>query len=188
MAKIMNASDSLKTLSDNILKLRKESGLTQENLAEKLNISFQAVSKWENGQTSPDIIMLPMLARLFGVSIDKLFGIKTNEDIKKDFTLKWDDDDTIHCVIFKGKKIIKNVEDLSNYTFNINGNALNIEAGCNVNCNNVEGNVNAGGGVNCDIINGNVEAGGGVNCDCIEGNVLAGGSITCDCINGNVSK
>ncbi|MCL2721286.1 MAG: helix-turn-helix transcriptional regulator [Treponema sp.] len=184
----MNATDSLKTLSDNILKLRKESGLTQENLAEKLNISFQAVSKWENGQTSPDIIMLPMLAQLFGVSIDKLFGIKINEEIKKNFTLKWDDDDTIHCVIFKGKRIINSVEDLSNYTLTIEGNALNVEAGCNVSCNNVEGNVSAKGGVNCNNVGGDVAAGGGVNCNCVEGDAAAGGSITCNCINGNVNK
>ena len=70
----MNEQDYIKTLSGNIYKFRKESGLTQENLADKLNISFQAVSKWENGQSSPDIFLLPQLAEIFGCSIDKLFG------------------------------------------------------------------------------------------------------------------
>jgi transcriptional regulator with XRE-family HTH domain len=74
----MNTTESLKTLSENIYNFRKKIGLTQDELAEKLNISYQAVSKWENGQTSPDIIMLPMLAQIFEVNIDTLFGIKSD--------------------------------------------------------------------------------------------------------------
>lgn len=48
--------------------------MTQEALAKKLNITAQAVSKWEQGVTSPDISLLPEIAELFGVSIDALFG------------------------------------------------------------------------------------------------------------------
>jgi len=54
--------------------LRKSKGVTQEQLAELLNISTPAVSKWESGQTNPDIAILPILARYFGVSIDHLLG------------------------------------------------------------------------------------------------------------------
>ena len=61
-------------LSERILALRKEKGLTQEALAGQLGVSFQAVSKWENGQSCPDIALLPLLAEIFEVPIDGLFG------------------------------------------------------------------------------------------------------------------
>ena len=53
---------------------RKSLGLTQQALAEKLNISFQAVSKWENGTSCPDVALLPKLASALNVSIDSLLG------------------------------------------------------------------------------------------------------------------
>ena len=62
------------TLAGNISRCRKDLGLTQEALAEKLGITFQAVSKWETGQTMPDTALLPTLARTLNVSIDKLLG------------------------------------------------------------------------------------------------------------------
>ena len=62
------------TLAGNISRYRKDLGLTQEALAEQLNITFQAVSKWETGQTVPDTVLLPKLAQALGVSVDKLLG------------------------------------------------------------------------------------------------------------------
>ena len=53
---------------------RKALGLTQQTLAEKLNISFQAVSKWENGTSYPDVTMLPGLASVLQTSVDSLLG------------------------------------------------------------------------------------------------------------------
>lgn len=61
-----------------IRQLRFKAGLTQEQLAEKLGIGAQAVSKWENAAAMPDITALPLLAEIFGVSIDDLFDL-TNE-------------------------------------------------------------------------------------------------------------
>ncbi|MBR2885414.1 MAG: helix-turn-helix domain-containing protein, partial [Clostridia bacterium] len=61
-----------KTIGNNILSLRKKRGITQAELAQKLNISDKTVSKWENGQGYPDIAMLPALASIFGVTIDFL--------------------------------------------------------------------------------------------------------------------
>ena len=55
------------TLGQNIRKLRKERGMTQEELAAKLNISAQAVSKWEMETCSPDVSQIVPLAALFGV-------------------------------------------------------------------------------------------------------------------------
>ena len=63
-------------LGENIVRLRKEKGMTQEDLAKELNISYQAVSKWENGVSSPDISNIMLLAQFFGVSIDMLFGLE----------------------------------------------------------------------------------------------------------------
>ena len=60
------------TIGKRIALLRKEKGLTQEELATHMGVSPQAVSKWENDQTCPDISALPKLARLLGVSVDEL--------------------------------------------------------------------------------------------------------------------
>ena len=60
------------TIGKRIALLRKEKGLTQEELAQHMGISPQAVSKWENDQTCPDISALPKLSRLLGVTVDEL--------------------------------------------------------------------------------------------------------------------
>lgn len=61
-------------LAANILKYRKKSGLSQDELAQKLGVTFQAVSKWENAKAAPDITFLPIMADLFDCSIDDLFS------------------------------------------------------------------------------------------------------------------
>lgn len=62
------------SIGKNIYTLRKEKQITQAQLAEKLGVSDQAVSKWENDLCAPDVSMFPILAEYFGVSIDRLFG------------------------------------------------------------------------------------------------------------------
>ncbi len=59
-------------IADNIVFLRKEKGLTQAQLAEKLNYSDKAVSKWERGESLPDVAVLKSLAEILGVSVDYL--------------------------------------------------------------------------------------------------------------------
>ena len=61
------------SISNNIADLRKKKGITQEQLAIALNISPQAVSKWETNTSQPDTQMLPLIAKYFEVSIDYLF-------------------------------------------------------------------------------------------------------------------
>jgi tellurite methyltransferase len=61
-------------VAKNISRYRKEKGLTQEELAKHLTITFQAVSKWERANTLPDISMLPKLSHVLEVSIEKLLG------------------------------------------------------------------------------------------------------------------
>lgn len=58
----------------NIVRLRGLAGLTQMGLADKLGISYQAVSNWERGNSMPDISKLPQLAEIFGVGIDEILG------------------------------------------------------------------------------------------------------------------
>lgn len=62
------------TLNESIRALRRERGMTQEQLAEAMNVSAAAVSKWENGQSVPDIVVLTALADYFEVSLDALVG------------------------------------------------------------------------------------------------------------------
>ena len=59
-------------IGEKIAELRKQNNMSQEELAEKLGISRQSVSKWESGQSLPDIEKLPVLSDLFHVSIDYL--------------------------------------------------------------------------------------------------------------------
>lgn len=62
------------SIGENIRRLRQKKGITQEQLAEVLNISNAAVSKWERGGSFPDITMLFPIADYFGVSVDELMG------------------------------------------------------------------------------------------------------------------
>ena len=66
-----------------IKKLRTERGITQEELANIMGVSFQAVSKWETNATTPDIAILPQLALFFGVSIDTLFSMNKDDYIER---------------------------------------------------------------------------------------------------------
>ena len=63
-----------KTIGDRIKFHRKRLGMTQEQLAERMGVSAQAVSKWENNLSCPDISVLPELAEIFGISVDELLG------------------------------------------------------------------------------------------------------------------
>ena len=67
-------------LNKNIVYLRKQKQMTQETLAEKLNVSRQAVSKWESGLTEPDIQTLIQLSEIFEVSLDELIKGEHQED------------------------------------------------------------------------------------------------------------
>lgn len=67
------------TIGNRITKYRKAKGMTQEELSNVLGVSAQAVSKWENDASCPDISLLPQLCRVLGISTDELLTGKSNE-------------------------------------------------------------------------------------------------------------
>ena len=77
------------TIGKNIADLRKSNGMTQEQLAETLGVSSQTVSKWENEVTMPDIMLLPVIAGCFDITVDELYGGR--KTIEKRQTIDYDD-------------------------------------------------------------------------------------------------
>lgn len=73
-----NKMFDMKQIGKNITNLRKTNNMTQMELADKLGISFQAVSNWERGNTMPDISKLPELAEIFHISVDELLNEKAS--------------------------------------------------------------------------------------------------------------
>ena len=71
-------------IADNIVRLRRESGMTQTALAEKLNYSDKAISKWERGESVPDISVLKSVADLFGVTVDYLITADHGDALEDD--------------------------------------------------------------------------------------------------------
>ena len=70
-------------IANRLLEYRKKSGLSQEELAEKLNISRQSVSKWERAEASPDTDNLIELAKIYGVTMDDLLNVEKPINFKK---------------------------------------------------------------------------------------------------------
>lgn len=80
-----------------IRELRRRDGRTQEDLATALGVSCQAVSRWENDSTFPDMTLIPSIANYFGITIDELFGYENDRDrrvdalLEKNRRLGWED-------------------------------------------------------------------------------------------------
>ena len=85
-------------LADKIIALRKKHGMSQEELAEKINVSRQSVSKWEGAQSIPDLDRIIQLSQLFGVSTDYLL---TGDIVDKDQLLLSDKMRKLNATQFK---------------------------------------------------------------------------------------
>lgn len=178
-------------LCSRIAALRKEAGLTQEQLATRLGVSFQAVSKWENGLSCPDIMLLPVLAELFRVSIDSLFGRETPGIVSTaplyESELPWPEDGDLRLVLYKGRQLLNSTtrKDLS---FTYTGPALNVSSVVDLSCEQcvIRGNVSAGGDIECGAVGGSVSAAGDVSCTTVGGGVEAQGDVDCNSIGGGV--
>lgn len=107
-------------IGTNIYALRKQKKITQAQLAEKLGVSEQAVSKWENDQCAPDVSLFPAIADYFGVSIDRLFGYHMNsyaDEVKAIMKAADDSMDTYKEIeiVSEGLKKYPNSADLKIY-------------------------------------------------------------------------
>ena len=195
------------SIGTNIKRLRKAMDISQEKLAEAVGVTVQAVSKWENNTSLPDICTVPEIAAFFGVTLDELFfgGSEVKPKISAPVS-QIPTDDTLYVLMAKGGQILKQQEweeqkriyiDLGEYenklTVEIWGNADikgNINGGVTakggVNCGNVAGGVDANGGVNCGNIAGGVDAMGGVVCGNVSGGVDATGGVVCANVSGGV--
>ena len=174
------------SLGSTILKHRKTLGITQESLAQQLEVTNQAVSKWESDQCCPDVMLLPRLADLFGISMDTLFEREVSEKPQTVAGLPWEDDDNLHGVLFKGWELIGHGVGPKLKLFfkgTVNGD---VYSDFSVVCGDVNGEVHAAGDIRCAQVNGNVEAGGDVECGAAMGSVEAGGDIRCGDVAGNV--
>ena len=184
-------------IGENIRALRLHKGLTQEQVAQQLGVTYQAVSKWENGTNTPDIALLPEIASLFGVTIDALF----NQDAASPLEgLPLEDDGVIRVVQLRGRQVLF-------VTPRMSPDDPAIEIAFPRNCNDrtqyfkveVYGHVIADGSINGDVIyhqsvqcaeiNGDVRAQGNVTASAgINGDVHASGNVTAGSINtfGNI--
>ena len=178
-------------IGENIRALRLRKGLTQEQVAQQLGVTYQAVSKWENGTNTPDIALLPEIAAFFGVTIDALFH---QDAISALDGFPVEDDGVIRIVQLRGRQVLK-------VTPRMSPDDPAIEIAFPRNCNDrtqyfkveVYGHVIADGSINGDVvahqsvqcaeINGDVHSQGDVKA----GNINACGNVVCngiyDCYN-----
>lgn len=163
-------------IGENIRALRLQKGLTQEQVAQQLGVTYQAVSKWENGTNTPDIGLLPEIAKLFGVTIDALFHQDASSPLEG---LPMEDDGVIRIVQLRGRQVMK-------VTPRMSPDDPAIEIAFPRNCNDrtqyfkveVYGHVIADGSINGDVVYHQ-----SVQCAEINGDVRTTGNVTASSIN-----
>ena len=170
-------------IGNQIVSYRKSLKITQEQLAQQLGVTNQAVSKWESDQCCPDVQLLPKLADIFGITIDELFGRQGNPVSTQ---LPWEDDETLRVVLYIGHKQVTQEEASREITFRYEGGALNVESAVSVACGDVVGNVKAGTDLHCGDVQGDVKAGTDINCGDVYGDIRAGTHVQCGNIQGSV--
>ena len=163
-------------IGENIRAMRLRQGLTQEQVAQQLGVTYQAVSKWENGTNTPDIALLPDIASLFGVTIDALFNQDATSPLEG---LPLEYDGIISIVQLRGRQVLKVTQRMS-------PDDPAIEIAFPRNCNDrtqyfkveVYGHVIADGGINGDVVYHQ-----SVECGQINGDVRTQGNVTASSIN-----
>lgn len=200
---------------ERIAGLRRQFGLTQEGLAQKLGVTNQAVSKWESDQCCPDIMLLPALADVFGISMDTLFGrtapstaiqaipVFQGKNADKEVQgstpsnsviLPWEDNADIHAVCFQGHRLMDSAEiptdDAQTFSF---GKGFSFSFGsrptAELHFSGEARDVHSAFAVTCKnaVIHGSIHAGNGVECGDVGGNVEAGDGVECGNVGGNVT-
>lgn len=201
-------------LGKTIQKLRKELNLTQNELAEKLFVSYQAVSQWENGNTNPDITIIPNIADVFGITIDELFERPVPQQPKiecsyEEINIKDFDKDTLYILLVEGNKLkqaidykekLKRYSDIeikitgdvkdvySHFSICVDGDINgSVVAGDAVTSGNIGGSATAGDSITSGNIGGSASAGDSITSGNIGGSASAGDSINCGNVAGTVS-
>ena len=108
-------------LANRLAELRKKKGLSQEELADMLHVSRQAVSKWERGEASPDTDNLIELAKIYGISLDELVGLSSSSSTKE----KENEQEGIHIVDDEGNEV--HVKDGSVYLKDEDGTVVKVD-------------------------------------------------------------
>lgn len=184
------------TLGNKIALSRKNAGITQDVLAQQLGVTNQAVSKWESDQCCPDVMLLPKLADIFGISLDELFSRESQPGKEPEAVVTeqnqtapaptWPDDDVLRVVAYIGHRVVTNQKASEELLFRYEGPALNVDSRISISCGDVAGNVDAGTNINCGNVNGDVDAGTSVSCGNVEGSVDAGTEVYCGNVGGDV--
>lgn len=193
-------------LGEQIARNRKRLGLTQEGLAARLGVTNQAVSKWENDQSCPDLPLLPLLADLFGITLDALFGRAPAQSVASPVEapvitadLPWPDDDDLRAVCFRGRRLVEH-QKMARRIFDsgkkaelhFTGTVRDIHSDFDVVCTSctIQGSITAGDCAKCGdgcAVQGDVSAGDGVTCGDVGGNVSAEDSVYCRNVTGSVT-
>lgn len=187
------------TMGACIAHARREKGLTQEALANRLGVTNQAVSKWESDACCPDVMLLPPLSDALGLTLDALFGRETAEPEQSGTVaadLPWPDDDDLHAVLYQGHRLLMPQDGTARFDrydglrekleLHFSGSVRDILCDFDVICDRkteIAGSVKAGGDVACGDVQGCVDAGGDLSCAGIYGTVAdgmrIGGDVTC---------
>ena len=211
----MPKMDIQSNVANNIKKYRKEQGLSQESLAEKLGVTSQAVSKWECMQSIPDIEAMVEICRLMGISLDKLVLDKEPEVVVQEVVVEKEreehydrrgffnkiyfdalpDDNDLRVLQFKGRRLLRENDydrkiriplAIDNDKFPEKTVNVHIVGNADIE-GDISGGVNAGDSVNCGNVGASVRAGDSVNCGNVGASVHAGDGVNCGNVGASVS-
>lgn len=175
-------------IGKNIKYLRQLKNMTQDQLAEYLGVTYQAVSKWETSANSPDICLLPQIAKCFNVSLDTLFAENISEEnisVIRDVFERFEDDGVIRVVQIRGREVLR-VDETG---LPQNAPAIEIAFPRNYNAQTQYFKVEVFGDVCCDSsINGDVICHQKLHCHVINGDVVCHQALDCMQINGEIRK
>jgi transcriptional regulator with XRE-family HTH domain len=203
-------------ISSNLKKYRREIGLSQEALAERLGVTSQAVSKWECMQSIPDIEAIVALCELLGITTDKLLLDRDPEVVYHSVETETEptqvnvcdtlpDDGVLRVLQFKGKKQLR-VDELDGEVYiplcgaecahgiYIEGNAkFEGDIGGDVSCGNVERIVSCEGDISCgniftvEMCEGDISCGNVVTIETCEGDISCGNVQSINACEGDIS-
>ncbi len=180
----------MEEFKDRLVQLRKSVPMTQDALAARLGVTYQAVSKWETGSCYPDVTLLPKIAAVFGTTVDYLLGggeapaqtasvepaaeatpVAIDVDVPGDLEIR------LFC---KGRQIA-DAKVNGTVTVRVLGRIRDVHGFTNLVCDDIEGDADVGGSLDCHgDIGGDVSVGGSLRLKGdIDGDVHAGGSVEC---------